>query len=99
MLIGISVRCNYSVTDAVAQCCSSSRFDIGYETQPIDIDLFLCSGNEANLSECERTNGSSCEHTDDASVMCSKFANMEMFLGPTSSCFVQIVPRIQTFLA
>ena len=68
------IRINLYVTDADAQCCSSSTFGFGYDNQSIDINLFLCNGNEGNLSECERTIGSLCEHTDDASVICSKFA-------------------------
>ena len=59
------------VTDAMALCCSPSGFGPGYNSQPIDIDFFSCNGNEANLSQCERTAGSSCEHIHDASVSCS----------------------------
>ena len=59
------------ITDALAQCCSSSRFGPGYDIQSIDIDSFQCSGNEANISLCQRRAGDQCEHNDDASVICS----------------------------
>ena len=54
-------------TGAIAY--SSAKF--GYGTGPIYYRYFACSGNEATLSNCSKTSGSSgCSHSLDAGIRC-----------------------------
>ena len=48
-----------------------TRFGEGHKSQPIEWDYFYCSGTERNLTECRRSLGRVCDHSQDASVICS----------------------------
>ena len=56
-------------TGAQAFCCG--EYGNGPEEQPVLRDYFNCRGNEKNLSECYKSLGSECNHSQDVSVICS----------------------------
>ena len=56
-------------TGAQASCCG--EYGNGPERQPVLREYFNCRGNEKNLSECHRSIGSGCNHSQDVSVICS----------------------------
>ena len=47
-----------------------TQYSVGPQGQPVLNDLFHCSGNEKNLSQCQNNIGSNCGHSQDVSVIC-----------------------------
>ena len=47
-----------------------SQYTVGPQGQPVLPDIFHCSGNEKNLSQCRKNIGSNCRHSQDVSVIC-----------------------------
>ena len=53
-----------------ARALSSSAFGEG--TGPIELDDVECVGDESRLLDCPASSCSNCDHTEDASVICTR---------------------------
>ena len=54
----------------------SRKFIAAHNSQPLEFDNFNCRGTEINLLKCSRGIGGTCQHTQDASVICSEYIKL-----------------------
>ena len=67
------------LSDAVRLSCCQN-YNAGPAMQPSHKSLYICNGNENDLSECRMTThvGSTCSHNQDESIICSKLINSKL---------------------
>lgn len=69
------------------RCCHS--YNPGPALQPIHKNLYICNGNENDLSECRMTvyGGSPCSRNQAESIICRKLINSKLVCVSTVKCF------------